>query len=82
MQKLGIVPNTTLIFRVFVATPRTPSYLCIYYSFYLALNLYIQVVNSPSYSITWIFLSKILPDDDDEIIMSFNDKSILFYVDI
>ncbi len=56
----GIVPNTAFIFRVFVATPRTPSYLCIFSSFYLALNLHIQVVNSPRYSITWNFPSKFL----------------------
>ena len=61
----GIFPNTAFIFRVFVATPRTPSYLCIFSSFFLALNLHIQVVNSPSYSITWISLSKILTDDDE-----------------
>ena len=34
-----IVPNTAFIFRVFVATPRTLGYLCIFSSFYLALNL-------------------------------------------
>ena len=61
----GIVPNTAFTFRVFVATPRSLSYLCIFSSFYLALNLHIQVVNSPSYSITWIFLSKFLTDDDN-----------------
>ena len=55
----GIVHNTAYIFRVFVATPRTLSYLCIFSSFYLALNLNIQMVNSPRYSITWYFLFKI-----------------------
>ena len=56
----GIVPNTAFISRVFASTPRTLSYLCIFSSFYLALNLHIQVVNSPSYSITWYFISKFL----------------------
>ena len=59
----GIVPNTAFIFRVFVATPRTPSYICIFCSFYLALNLHTQVVNSLSYSITRIFLSKFLNNE-------------------
>ena len=35
----GIVPNTAFIFRVFLATPQTLSYQCIFSSFYLALNL-------------------------------------------
>ena len=35
----GIVPNTAFILRVFVAILRTLSYLCIFYSFYHALNL-------------------------------------------
>ena len=35
----GIVINAAFIFRVFLATPRTLSYLFIFYSFYLALNL-------------------------------------------
>ena len=35
----GIVPNTACIFRAFAAAPRTQSYLCIFSSFYLALNL-------------------------------------------
>ena len=48
----GIVPNTAFIFRAFVAVPRTQGYLCIFSSFYLALNLNIQVVNSLCYSIT------------------------------
>ena len=48
----GIVPNTAFTFRVVLATPRTPSNLCIYSSFFLAHNLNIQVVNSQSYSIT------------------------------
>ena len=61
----GIVPNTAFIFMAFVAAPRTQSDLCIFSSFSLALNLHIQVVNSPYYSITWIFLSEILTDDDD-----------------
>ena len=56
----GIVPITASIFRVFVVTPRNLSYLYIFSSFHLALNLNIKVVNSPSYSITFIFLSKIL----------------------
>ena len=54
----GIVPNAAFIFRVFVATPWTLSYLCISSSFYLALILNFQVVNSHSYSITWNILSK------------------------
>ena len=54
----GIVPNTAFIFRAFVVAPRTQSYLCIFSSFYLALNLNIQVVNSLCYPITWNFLSK------------------------
>ena len=62
-----IVPNTAFIFRVFVATPRSLSYLCIFSSFHLALNLHIQVVNSPNYSITWIFLSKILNNEDENM---------------
>ena len=64
VQYWGIVPNTAFIFRVFVVTPRTLSYLGIFSSLYLALILHIQVVNSPSYSITWIFPSKTLTDDD------------------
>ena len=35
----GLFPNTVFIFRAFVATPRALSYLCIFSSFYLALNL-------------------------------------------
>ena len=35
----GIVPNTAFIFRVVVATPHTQSYLCIFSSFNLDLNL-------------------------------------------
>ena len=35
----GIVPNTAFIFRAFVATPWTLSYLSIFSSFCLALNL-------------------------------------------
>ena len=42
----GIVPNTAFIFKAFVATPWTQSYLCIFSLFYLTLNLNIQVVNS------------------------------------
>ena len=56
----GIVPNTAFILRVFVPTPRSLSYLCIFSSFYLALNLDIQEVNSHSYSITWNFRFKFL----------------------
>ena len=54
----GTLPNTAFIFRAFVATPRTLSYLCIFYSFYLALDLNIQVMNSPGYSIAWNLFSK------------------------
>ena len=35
----GIVPDTAFIFRVFVATPWSLSYLYIFSSFYLALNI-------------------------------------------
>ena len=76
------VPNTAFIFRAFVAIPRTLSYLCIFSSFCLALNLSIQVVNSPSYSITWIFLSKILTDDDDDTWMICWFNAISFHLDV
>ena len=72
----GTVPNTAFIFRAFVATPRTLSYLCIFSLFYLALNLNIQVVNSPIYSITWNFLSKI--PIDRQIFQFANRKNCLW----